>query len=172
VRRTPEFARAADDKRRPPGQHRTMTVTEDGVTYSVQISRALNPLEGDDRAPIAGLPHLASLERENTTLVGVFLRASNQTSGVRRAVAAPELVSAEGKHYRALPVQAGNVYAYRGGALRPGQEIPAPTSPSAQTSADGALVVYRVPTDVFVTDRPFTLALGTSARAASVQLDL
>jgi hypothetical protein len=147
-------------------------VTQDGVAYSVQISRELDPLEGDDRAMIAGLPHLASLERENTTLVGVFLEAANQSAGVRRAVAAPELVSAEGQHYRPLRAPAGNLYAYRGGALRPRQEIPAPTSPSAQTYADGSLVVYRVPTDVFITDRPFTLAFGTSARAASVQLDV
>jgi hypothetical protein len=148
------------------------TVTQDGVAYTVEISRELNPLEPGDRALIAGLPDIASLEGEDSTLVGVFLQATNGTSGLRRAVAAPALVSAEGQSYRPLLVPAGNDYAYRGGPLSAGQEIPGPASLSAQSPEDGAALVYRVPTDVFVTDRPFTLAFGSGVHAASVQLDL
>jgi hypothetical protein len=148
------------------------TVTQDGVAYTVEISRALDPFEPDDRAAIAGLPHDASLEGQDITLVGVFLQAQNNGSGVRRAVAAPELVSAEGQRYRPLPVAAGNAYDYHGGPLAAGAVIPGPTSLGAQSATDGAALVYRLPTSVFLTDRPFAIAFGTGAHAASVQLDL
>jgi hypothetical protein len=148
------------------------TVTQDGVAYTVEISRTLDPLEPDDRSTIAGLPHVASLEGEDSTLVGVFLQAQNNASGVRRAIAAPELVSAEGQRYRPLPVAAGNGYDYHGGSLAAGAVIPGPTSLGAQSATDGAALVYRVPTSVFLTNRPFTIAFGTGSHAASVQLDL
>jgi hypothetical protein len=41
-----------------------------------------------------------------------------------------------------------------------------------ESPENGTIVVYRVPTGVFVTDRPFTIRFGTNDRAASVQLDL
>jgi hypothetical protein len=148
------------------------TVKQDGVAYTVQISRALDPAQPDDRALIAGIPHLASLEAEDTTLVGVFIQAANTSPDRRRAVAAPELDSADNQRYRPLALPAGNQYAYRGGQLAAGQEIPGPTSPSAELPDDGAVLVYRVPTGVFLTDRPYTLAFGTGSHAASVQLDL
>jgi hypothetical protein len=156
------------DQNAPAGN----TVTRDGVAYTVEISRALDPLEPDDRATIAGLPHVASLEGQDTTLVGVFLQAQNNASSVRRTVAAPELVSAEGQRYRPLPVPARNAYAYHGGPLASGAETPGPLSLGAQSATDGAALVYRLPTGVFLTDRPFTVAFGTGSHAASVQLDL
>jgi hypothetical protein len=147
------------------------TVVQDGVAYSVQTSRELNPLDPDDRTLLQGVRDGTRLDGLDTTLVGVFLQASDEVSGTRRAVTAPELVDAFGTVFRPLdPV--GNALAYHGGRLSAGQQIPDPRSDAAEGPADGAALIYPVSTDVFLTDRPFTLRFGAGDGAASVQLDL
>lgn len=155
----------APDRDAPSGT----TVVQDGVAYSVQTSRELNPSEPDDRTLLGG--GAGRLTGPDVTLVGVFLQASDEAQGPRRAVAAPQLVDAFGRVFRPVPLPPGATSAYRGGRLSPGQQIPSPESEAAQGPGSGAALVYRVPTDVFLTDRPFTLRFG-GARAASVQLDL
>jgi hypothetical protein len=147
-----------------------ITVVQDGVAYSVQTSRALNTSDPGDRALVKGVR--GRLEGSDTTLVGVFLEAEDDASGPRRAIAAPQMVDAFGRVFRPLRPASGNPYAYRGGRLEPGEQIPGPDSLAAQGIEGGAALVYRVPSDVFLTDRPFVLRFGPDARDASVQLDL
>lgn len=154
------------DRNAPDGT----TVTQDGVGYAVQTSRELNPDDPDDRAFLGG--RTKSLDRPGTTLVGVFLQARNDAASARRAAAAPQLVNAFGQTFEPLPLPAGDPFAYRGRRLDPGEEIPGPQSVATESPENGALLVYRVPTGVFVGDRPFTLRFGSNDRAASVQLDL
>jgi hypothetical protein len=146
------------------------TVTQDGVDYAVQTSRELNPHDADDREFLGG--RTKGLDAPGTTLVGVFLQARNDASSERRAIAAPQLVNAFGQTFEPLSLPRTDPFAYRGGRLAAGHEIPGPQSVAKESPENGALVVYRVPTGVFVSDRPFTLRFGTDDRAASVQLDL
>jgi hypothetical protein len=148
------------------------TVVQDGVAYSVQISRELNPFAADDRAVLGGLAPGTAREGRASMLLGVFLEARNDAAGPRRAAAAPQLVSASGEVFRPLSLPAGDPLAYHGGRLAPGDEIPNPESVPAETPEDGAALVYRVPIQVFITDRPFTLRFGRTPSAASVQLDV
>jgi hypothetical protein len=148
------------------------TVVQDGVAYSVQTSRALNPLEADDRAMLGGLARKKGLEPPGTTLLGVFLQAEDDGSLPRRAVDAPQLVDAFGRVFEPLPLPADDPFAYRGRLLGPGEQFPAPESVAAEGPEEGAVLVYRVPSDVYLTDRPYTLRFGSDDRAASVQLDL
>jgi hypothetical protein len=148
------------------------TVVQDGVAYSVQTSRALNPLEAGDREMLGGLVRKKSVERAGTTLLGVFLQAQDGGSLPRRAVDAPQLVNAFGRVFEPLPLPVGDPFAYRGRVLRPGEQIPSPESVAAEGPEAGALLVFRVPSDQYLTDRPYTLRFGTDDRAASVQLDL
>lgn len=148
------------------------TVVQDGVAYSVQTSRALNPQDPDDGALLQGVRGAKRLDGPDTTLMVVFLQASDEASGTRNAVTAPELVDAFGRVFRPLDLPAGNALAYHGGRLSSGQQIPDPRSDAAEGPADGAALVYRLPTDVFLTDRPFTLRFGAGDGAASVELDL
>jgi hypothetical protein len=156
----------------PPGTNAPegTDVTQSGVDYAVQTSRELNPGDADDRAFLGG--RTKYLDRAGMTLVGVFLQARNDASSMRRAVAAPQLVDAFGETFAPLQLPADDPFAYRGGRLGPGDEIPGPQSPATESPENGAVIVYRVPTGVFVTDRPFTIRFGTNDRAASVQLDL
>jgi hypothetical protein len=147
-------------------------VVQDGINYFVQDSRALNPRDPDDRALLTGVRHVNRLDGTGQTLIGVFLQAQNEVSGTRATDPAPVITSAEGQSYTPITLPRSNPYAYRGGRLAPDGEIPAPDSASGESTADGALLVYRVPADIFITDRPFTLAFGPGAHAASVQLDL
>ena len=146
------------------------TVTQDGVDYAVQTSRELNPLDTGDREFLGG--RSKGLGGPGITLVGVVLQARNDSSAPRRAFAAPRLVTALGPTFEPLPLPATDPFAYRGRLLEPGQEIPGPQSVARESHENGAILVYRVPTGVFVSDRPFTLRFGTDDRAASVQLDL
>ena len=147
-------------------------VVQRGINYFVQDSRALNPNDPDDRALLTGVRHVNRLDGTGQTLIGVFLQAQNEVSSTRGTDPAPVMTSAEGQSYLPITLPRGNPYAYRGGRLAPGAEIPAPDSAGGESSEDGALLVYRLPADIFITDRPFTLAFGAGAHAASVQLDL
>ena len=156
------------DSKAPEGT----SVVEDGISYFVQDSRALNLDDADDRALLTGLRHTNRLDGVGQTLVGVFLQAQNEVSGIRATDPRPVMTSAEGQSYEPIPLPRGNPYAYRGGRLAPGAELPAPVSAGGESTEDGALLVYRVPADIFLTDRPFSLVFGTGDHAASVQLDL
>jgi hypothetical protein len=147
------------------------SVVRDGIAYSVQTSRALNPLDPDDGSLLEGFRDAKRLDGPDTTPVVVFLQAMNEASGTRRAIMAPQLIDAFGRVFRPLdPV--GNGLDYHGGRLSAGQQIPDPRSDAAEGPADGAALIYRVPADVFLADRPFTLRFGAGDGAASVQLDL
>jgi hypothetical protein len=145
-------------------------VTQDGVGYAVQTSRELNPADADDRVFLGG--RTKGMDRPGMTIVGVFLQARNDASSARRAVAAPQLVTAFGETFEPLPLPAADAFAYHGRRLAPGDVIPGPQSVAAESPENGAIIVYRVPTGVFVGDRPFTIRFGASDHAASVQLDL
>jgi len=158
-----------------PGDHDApvgSTVVHAGVAYTVQSSRELNPLTGPDRALLAGLSGSRVLDPPHKVLMGVFLQAQNVGSKPARAVAAPHLVSAEGQTFLPLALPAADPFAYRGGRLAPQAQLPAPDSAPAEGPQNGAVLVYRVPDNTFVTDRPFELRFGRGGSAASVQLDL
>ena len=148
------------------------TVHQDGVAYSVQYSRELDPNSPDDRVYVGGSSASKGLQAPGTTLVGVFLQAQNDAGAPKRAVAAPLLVDAFGRSWRPVRLPAADPFGYRGGTLEPGAQLPSPDSVAAEGAEDGLAVVYRVPTGAFLGDRPFTLQFGSSDRAASVQLDL
>jgi hypothetical protein len=147
-------------------------ISQDGVYYAVQTSRELNPDDAGDRVFLGGDAAATDLDREGVTLVGVFLQVSNHASGLRLPVAAPQLVDAFGKAYRPVRLPAGDTFAYRARQLAPGGQIPGSKSVARASPENGALVVYRLSTAEFVTNRPFTIRFGTGERAGSVQLDL
>jgi hypothetical protein len=147
-------------------------VVQDGVGYFVQTSRELNPLVAGDRALLAGVPKRELQTGPRRTLVGVFLQAANDGKRARHAVADPELVSAEGQVYKPLELPAVDPFAYRGGLIGPGKTTSKLNSPGRKGPTGGSVVVYRVPTSTFTTNRPFTIRFGTAPSAASVQLDL
>jgi hypothetical protein len=149
-----------------------ITVTQDGVAYSVQDSRELDPEAPDDRVFLGGPTRPKHLDRPDTTLVGVWLQAQDTASGPRDAVAAPRLVTAFGQAFQPMHLPATDAFAYRARRLAPGGELPGPGTTAAQNPEAGLLLVYRVPTDVYLGDRPFTVQFGAGARAASVQLDV
>lgn len=147
-----------------------LTVTQDGVAYSVQYSRELDPEAPDDRTFLGG--RAMRLDTPDTTLVGVWLQAQDTASGPRNAVAAPELVNAFGEAFRPITLPSNDPFAYRARRLAPGAQMPGPQSVAAQSPEGGLILVYRVSTEEFLSDRPFTMRFGSSERAASVQLDL
>jgi hypothetical protein len=155
------------DRNAPDGT----TVVQDGVGYSVQTSRLLDPESPDDRVFLGGRG-AERLNRPGVTLVGVFLQARNHASSPRRAVAAPQLVDAFGKTYEPMRLPAGDAFAYRGVRLGPGDRIPHRQSVPAESPESGLILVYRVPVGVYTTDRPFIVRFGSGDRDASVQLDL
>jgi hypothetical protein len=148
------------------------TVTQDGVAYSVQFSRELNLESPDDRVFLGGPARKKGFDRPGTTLLGVFVQARDDASAPRHAVAAPRLVTAFGGTFAPLQLPKTDPFAYRPRRLGPGRAIPDPQTVAAESPEDGLVLVYRVPTGVFLTDRPFTLRFGSDDRAASVQLDI
>ena len=155
------------DRNAPSGT----TVTQDGIAYSVQYSRELNPYAPDDRQFLGGPARRKGLDRPGMTLVGVFLQAQNNASAAKRAVA-PELVTAFGKVFTPMRLPSTDPFAYRAVRLEPGSEFPGSQTIAGESPEEGLVLVYRVPTGVFLADRPYTVQFGSSERAASVQLDI
>jgi hypothetical protein len=149
-----------------------LSVHENGVTYLVLSSRELNASDPADRALLTGVPRRRLGYANDTALVGVFLQANNEGPKTRVADPAPEIVSAEGQVYRPMALPRIDPFAYHGGRLAPGAVVPGPDTAAAQGPEQAAMVVYRVPDSVFLTDRPFVMRFGSTDRAASVQLDL
>jgi hypothetical protein len=74
--------------------------------------------------------------------------------------------------FRPVALPPGNAYAYRPAALAPGATEPGPGSPAASMPGQGSLLLFRLPLDDFVSNRPLELRVWDAGALASVQLDV
>jgi hypothetical protein len=142
------------------------TVTVDGLEYSVETARQLNPSIVPDR-------DLLDRRRpgQGRTFFGVFVRVCNEDGATATPSDRLSVVDAFGKEVRPVELPAGNPFAYEPEALPAGACLPEPGS-AAERTTDGALVLYDVPLD-FLGERPLALQVrGESGERAQVQVDL
>ncbi len=138
----------------------------DGLTYTVPVTRQLNPDIRPDRALVDGRK-----PGEDMTFLGVFLRVCNEAGRAKTPTSRLALHDAFGKRVAPVDVGPGNSFAYAPRPLDEDQCMPREGSAAAAASP-GALVLFEVPFDL-LGERPLSLRItGASGQTKSLRLDL
>jgi hypothetical protein len=145
------------------------------LTYQVQISRQLNPNDNEDKGYLVAVPSDQRDLGPNEAWFAVFVIAFNE--GKHAAVSANDFTisDTEGNLYKPLTVGADNVFAWRGGTVPAGGQLPErDTAASNNPSVNGSMLLFKVSNDAF-NNRPLRLTiegLGGKPREAAVDLDV
>ncbi len=142
------------------------TLRIDGLGYTPQTSRLLNPSLRPDRALVAG-----RRLREGHVWFGVFLRVCNEQGAPQRSTNDLILVGAFGGTERPVDVPGNDDYDYEPERLEPDECLPPPGSVS-DSVIEGSLLLFEVTND-FLEQRPVALQVtGSSGERGRVALDL
>jgi hypothetical protein len=142
------------------------TVRVEGLAYTPQTSRILNPALRPDGELVGG-----RRPGDDETWFGVFVRVCNEEGEPKVASSDLALVGAFGRVERPVDVPGNEAFAYEPRRLERNGCIPAPGSVGDRV-AEGALVLFEVSYD-FLEQRPVALQItGRSGARERVALDL
>ncbi len=139
------------------------------LKYQVQISRAMNPYDTQDKGLLVGVP---ADERElaaDETWFGVFLRVQNETDEELLPSENIEIIDTQESVFDPIELEPSNVFAYRADEpIPPRQIMPLPDSPAYDTTARGALLLFKMknstldnrPLELKIVGRKFPLQTG------------
>lgn len=141
----------------------------EGVTYTVFLTRQLNPADPEDRDYRMGDP-----PPPKSANFGVFLLACND--GKAPAVAAEKfkVIDSQGIEYEPLELTQDSIFAYRQQRLPPQTCIPGALTIARTAPAGGALVVFQLPLAA-AENRPLELEIeppSGKGPPAKVELDI
>jgi hypothetical protein len=145
-----------------------------GLKYQVQISRALNPRDAEDRGYLTGVGPGDQQLTSKETWFAVFVRVQN-TSGQPHPTASDYTITdTQGTVFRPVPLSAVNLFAYRPGTLGPKGIIPIADSAPAEGPIQGSLLLFKIPF-ANLENRPLELEIKSPQappESASVALDI
>jgi hypothetical protein len=143
------------------------------VKYQVQISRILNPRDPEDRAYLVGLQGGQAELPAGQEWFAVFIRAQNESGEPQPAATDYTITDTQGTTFRPMQFSQDNVFAYRAGQIAPHGQIPVLDSPPAETTIQGSLLLYRIPT-TNLENRPLELSIRAPGNpdVATVDLDV
>jgi hypothetical protein len=141
------------------------------MTYQLQVSRELNQYGLEDSGYLADLPRREAKLAPNQLWFGVFLWAKNTTEQPQRTTALFDMVDTQGNVYH--PIVFNNPYVWTSQMLKPGAIEPNPNTTAGFGPTQGALVLFKVNTDVY-SNRPLTFEIrGNTGKVwATISLDL
>jgi len=138
------------------------------LQYQVQISRALNPADVEDRDYLVGLPAAERGLKANETWFAVFMRVENtSTKTTHQAANQFEIRDTLGNRYGPYNLAADNVFAYRSRNLPPKAVLPLPNSAGGQGPIQGALLLFKLPYST-LENRPLELDITSPKDANDV----
>jgi hypothetical protein len=148
------------------------------LTYQVQISRQLNPNDNEDKGYLVSVPEDQRELGPDQAWFAVFLIAFNETDKTATTANTFTITDTEGNLYTPLTMGADNVFAWRGGTIPGGGQLPEKdTAASNNPSVNGSMLLFKVSNDAF-NNRPLVLhieGLGDvkgKPNKASVDLDV
>ena len=127
----------------------------------MQISRQLNPTDFEDRDYLIGLPASQQLGPDEDWF-GVFVRVENDSEG-RAGDLGYSIRDTQGNVYRPVAIGPNNLFAYRAAVLRPTDVLPVPSTPAAENTIQGALLLFKVTVANFQ-NRPLELQIRRPGR--------
>jgi hypothetical protein len=150
-------------------------VAAGGLTWQIQLSRAMNPALVEDQAWFRGLPGDETRPTGSQEWFGIWLRAQNQTSRALRSTSGFYIEDTQLNRYYPVPLSASNDLAYRAQILPAHATIPNENSIAYLSDAQGELLLFKLPVSVYQ-NRPIVLhwlsADGSGKTVATAQIDL
>ncbi|HKE81173.1 MAG TPA: hypothetical protein VKB54_17790 [Solirubrobacteraceae bacterium] len=143
------------------------------LKYQVQISRLLNPNNLEDKGYLIDLPAGQALGAQDQWFA-VFMRVENGSHHAAPIADQYKIVDTEGNEYTPIQMGPKNVFSYRAGELSGNSVFPAPDSPAAENTIQGAMLLFKIPVANFE-NRPLVLEIKSSAvpdESATVNLDV
>lgn len=131
------------------------------LQYQVQISRLLNPFDREDRGFLIDLPAGQTLEAGQQWFA-VFMRVNNAGTTPRRAAESYSIHDTQDDVYRPITMGDRNVFAYRGGVVGAEAVLPEPSTPAAESTIQGSMLLFKVPTKS-LENRPLELRIEASS---------
>lgn len=118
------------------------------LKYQVQVSRAVNPADAQDREFFLGLPAGTTTALPGDEIwFAVFLRVENPTDQPQLVADRFEIEDTQGARYAPIALDPSrNPLVYRTGMLRANGRIPVPDSAVDQSFAQGGLLLFRIKT--------------------------
>ncbi|MEA2268347.1 MAG: hypothetical protein QOC64_957 [Solirubrobacteraceae bacterium] len=141
-----------------------------GMKYQVQISRVLNPNSPEDRAYLVGVDESERQLPAGQDWFAVFMRVENETGDPQRAASDYTITDTAATKFRPIDLGEDNVFAYRPDTVAPEGLLPVPDSPAAESTTQGALLLFRIPTRN-LENRPLELSIR-AGETATVDLDI
>ena len=154
------------------GDSEAVYVNAGPLSYQVQLSRALNPYNVEDREYLNGVS--VPPAKPDELWFAVFLRAKNDTHSNHATTTSFDIVDTIGNKYYPVPINpATNPYAWTSQTLKPLGTEPTTDSPASFGPTQGGLLLFKVNTSVF-SNRPLMLQINAAgqSRPSTVSLDL
>jgi hypothetical protein len=141
----------------------------EGLTYTVFITRELNPQDPEDRDYYQGPP-----PPPGTALYGIFFKTCNDGKTPAMAAKSFKVSSTQGQEFKPVTLPKTNIFAYRPSSLSAKQCIPNELSTAAQAPSAGALIIFELPITA-TENRPMELEIAPPSGKgdpARVELDI
>jgi hypothetical protein len=143
------------------------------LTYQVQISRQLNPNDNEDKGYLVDVPADQADLGPDEAWFAVFVIAFNETDEPAQTADDFTITDTEGNVYKPLTLGNSNVFAWRGGTIPGGEQLPAKdTAASNNPSVNGSMLLFKVSNDAF-NNRPLQLTIqGLEGKPLKAAVDL
>jgi len=117
-----------------------------GLVYRSMDARTLDPRNRVDREILSGIPAARRPLPSGEQWFGVFLTVTNPGSTAVRPARRFSLVDIDGRRFTPQSIPRDHGYAYRPALVRPGRQYPPSDSvPARNLTAQGALLLFRIP---------------------------
>jgi hypothetical protein len=144
------------------------------LVYEVQLSRELNPADGEDASYLQGLTAAENAITPSEEWFAVFIQVYNHHDTPYPAASEISLTDTQGNTYLPLAADPANPFTYRPKNV-PGQgRLPEPESVAASDSVQGALLLFKIKA-VSLDNRPLTIRFvdpEDTTQTASAELDV
>jgi hypothetical protein len=137
------------------------------LVYNVQISRLLNPDDGEDKAYLSGRPP----PPDDEFYLGVFMEVDNESGSFQRVPTGFRVLDTVGTEFEPLP--SDSLFALKlGGKVPPDGRLPEPETAAANGPIQGAMVLFLIDRAA-LQERPLVLEIPSSAGSVGeVELDI
>ena len=145
------------------------------LKYQVQVSRALNPYDAQDKAYLVGVPEDERELASDAVWFAIFLRVQNETDREQLPSAAIEIVDTQEQIFEPIGFEADNIFAYRSTEPIPaGEVLPLENTPAYEIPARGALLLFKLKNST-LDNRPLELKIegrGLPQQTGIIDLDV
>ncbi len=141
------------------------------LKYQVQISRQLNPADGEDKEFLTGA---SSKLGAQDVWFGVFVRVENESSSFQTPASAYEIHDTQDHVYTPTLIDPTNLYSYRPVRIPGKGVLPNVSQTAAQNSINGELLLFKIPR-TSLDNRPLELMIhdpGDAKTTGIVHLDV